>query len=255
MQKMVNCALIMGQNVETNKFIRARDVVIDEISFLVTRPELNIQNDTDDSSDWLINIVQKEKTDTVKGPSTSKTGDTSSGAMRPQSQAPENQSKTDTNEINQTTDDMSFGYDRPQSQVPENYQENYENNENITGNKSSGGDRYPGQASEREKVSEKQKRVINESEYKESGQTQRKKAKSENEINIDDNLRRSNRIKDRPQISYNENDCIFDNIIYRAESFASDIPNSFQEIEFRDDREEWEKAVNDELESLWINNT
>ncbi|CAH0564599.1 unnamed protein product [Brassicogethes aeneus] len=66
-------------------------------------------------------------------------------------------------------------------------------------------------------------------------------------------LRKSERIKQLPSISYNE-DGIPDYLLC-AQSIICSIPTSYQEIRNRDDRIEWERAISDEINSLLINNT
>ena len=87
-----------------------------------------------------------------------------------------------------------------------------------------------------------------------------KKLKIDNYQNEqNENVRRSNRLKDNPKISYDENDSIYEHILYfamfRAETVANDVPKCFQEIELREDKDEWMKAVHDELKSLQTNKT
>lgn len=67
-------------------------------------------------------------------------------------------------------------------------------------------------------------------------------------------VRRSNRLKNRPPISYNEDDDD-DDYIMCAQSILCKVPNSFHEIKTRDDRSQWESAIRDELNSLKVNNT
>lgn len=66
-------------------------------------------------------------------------------------------------------------------------------------------------------------------------------------------LRKSARIKHLPPISYNE-DSIPDFLLC-AQSIKCSIPTSYQEIRNRADRLDWERAVNDEINSLLINNS
>ena len=68
-------------------------------------------------------------------------------------------------------------------------------------------------------------------------------------------LRRSNRIKGKPQISYEELDFHNDYIMLSAQSVDWDFPHSYYEIKNRRDREKWEKAINEELDALRCNNT
>lgn len=63
--------------------------------------------------------------------------------------------------------------------------------------------------------------------------------------------RRSDRLKGRPPISYEE----IDDYLMCAQSILCKVPNSLQEIKTRDDRAQWEGAINDELNSLLLNKT
>lgn len=69
------------------------------------------------------------------------------------------------------------------------------------------------------------------------------------------NLRRSARLKGKPIVSYNENDSILNNCYISAQSVIGDVPQSYAEVKNRDDRDQWEKAINDEYKSLIENNT
>lgn len=75
-----------------------------------------------------------------------------------------------------------------------------------------------------------------------------------NSKNTDENidLRRSERLKGRSQISYKEID---DDYLLCAQSVLNKVPTSYEEIKTRDDRHEWERAIKDELDSLKMNNT
>lgn len=64
--------------------------------------------------------------------------------------------------------------------------------------------------------------------------------------------RRSDRLKGRPPISYNESD---DDYLLCAQSVLCKVPTSYDEIKSRDDRSHWEAAIQDELNSLAVNNT
>ncbi|CAK9796582.1 Copia protein [Anthophora quadrimaculata] len=66
--------------------------------------------------------------------------------------------------------------------------------------------------------------------------------------------RRSDRVKQRPPISYNESDTQYD-LLMCAQSFINKIPNSYEEIKKNENKLKWEKAINDELDSLIINKT
>lgn len=84
-------------------------------------------------------------------------------------------------------------------------------------------------------------------------------------------LRRSERIKKNPTISYknmaNGNNCYFaldkpsyysieEQCYYTfAQSVDNNIPESYDEIQCRNDRNQWEQAIKDELNSLHENNT
>jgi len=67
-------------------------------------------------------------------------------------------------------------------------------------------------------------------------------------------LRRSERIRDMPRISYNENS-IAENYMLSAQSFLFEVPQSFEEIKYRDDKLLWEHAIKEELNSLLVNDT
>lgn len=67
--------------------------------------------------------------------------------------------------------------------------------------------------------------------------------------------RRSDRIKCRETISYNEDNNILDDYLLCAQSIVHKVPTSYQEIQNRDDRLQWEQAIKDEIDSLLINNT
>lgn len=235
-------------NAETSQFERARDVVIDEMDYLVTRPLLNIRDieSLDKSSDWLPNGYYKkkfeikknmnlrEKTDENKSVEKQRTGCKSPGEQRPGERliAPEREK----------TGSITPGEQRPGESLraPENF-------EKITGNESSDSER-----SERDtEIPENRKgkrHALNKNEIIDS---HRKRSK----INNDENLRRSERNKNKAQISYDENDDEFENVIFRAEALSNDIPNSFQEIKSRPDRHLWEAAIQAELKSLLENET
>lgn len=65
-------------------------------------------------------------------------------------------------------------------------------------------------------------------------------------------LRRSDRLKGHPRISYYEGD---DDYVMCAMSVLSNNPMSYEEIKTRDDRVQWEAAIKDELNSFQVNNT
>lgn len=66
--------------------------------------------------------------------------------------------------------------------------------------------------------------------------------------------RRSDRIKSRPPVNYIDNK-IQNDYIMIAQSIVCQIPNSYQEINSRDDKNQWQQAIKDEINSLLLNNT
>lgn len=74
--------------------------------------------------------------------------------------------------------------------------------------------------------------------------------------NKEDNsqLRRSDRLKNRPPISYHEIDENNDFLLC-AHAIMCKVPSSYKEIATRDDRSEWESAIRDEINSLLVNKT
>ena len=69
-------------------------------------------------------------------------------------------------------------------------------------------------------------------------------------------LRRSDRLKNRPQLFYEENqNDEFDPYVANTQAVIYSVPKSFQEIKERDDRTQWDLAMKDELISLLINDT
>ena len=74
----------------------------------------------------------------------------------------------------------------------------------------------------------------------------------EEETNQNIQVRRSTRIKNLPRVNYEEYD---DRYLLCAESINIQMPNSYEEIKYRNDRAEWERAIKDEIESLIHNNT
>lgn len=78
--------------------------------------------------------------------------------------------------------------------------------------------------------------------------------------NVEPKLRQSERIKKQAKkISYNENEVenyqVEQDYLLCAQSLICSSPKSYQEIKTRNDRNQWEQAINDELNSLIINNT
>jgi len=67
----------------------------------------------------------------------------------------------------------------------------------------------------------------------------------------DEEIRRSERIKSRPKLSYR----FLERSLMNTQICLNDIPNTFDEIKFREDRSFWEKAIQDELNSHFQNNT
>lgn len=65
-------------------------------------------------------------------------------------------------------------------------------------------------------------------------------------------IRRSERIKERPQVSYKD---LIENCIMNANALLNTIPNSFNEIKDRNDRVQWEEAITEELDSHFFNKT
>lgn len=66
--------------------------------------------------------------------------------------------------------------------------------------------------------------------------------------------RRSERIRQLPIISYDEND-IFDYCLLTAQSLNYTIPTTFKDIKSANNKAHWEQAVKDEINSLLINKT
>ncbi|CAK9800989.1 Copia protein [Anthophora plagiata] len=86
--------------------------------------------------------------------------------------------------------------------------------------------------------------------------TQNKSLSQDNSENTQEKFepRRSDKVKQRPPISYNESDTQYD-LLMCAQSFINEIPNSYEEIQKNENKLKWEKAINDELDSLIINKT
>ena len=81
-------------------------------------------------------------------------------------------------------------------------------------------------------------------------QIQSKFHNNKNEKEVIMNLRRSDRNKHKPYISYEEI-----NYLMCAQSIVCKVPSSLHEIKYRDDRKQWEQAIKEEIDSLLINNT
>ena len=67
-------------------------------------------------------------------------------------------------------------------------------------------------------------------------------------------LRRSERIKQGPSISYEECDLQYD-LFMCAQSLICKVPSSFDEVKTLVDRVQWEQAINSEINSLLVNKT
>jgi len=66
-----------------------------------------------------------------------------------------------------------------------------------------------------------------------------------------DVTRRSERLKNKPSISYNENEINLNNFIMNAHTVFNEVPCSFNEVQSREDRSSWEEAIR--LSFLLIN--
>lgn len=89
------------------------------------------------------------------------------------------------------------------------------------------------------------------------GSFESKLTESQNELVSENNpIRKSQRIKNMPKISYNETeDDISVNYLLYAKSLICKIPYCYKEIESRDDKHLWENAIKEELNSLIENET
>lgn len=67
--------------------------------------------------------------------------------------------------------------------------------------------------------------------------------------------RRSDRLKERPTVSYNENDVDEVDYLLCAQSIICEVPCSYDEIKSRHDKTQWENAIKEEINSLLTNNT
>lgn len=97
------------------------------------------------------------------------------------------------------------------------------------------------------------KSVVETDVHKYDSSLQNRLTLSQNDVTTLD-VRRSERIKNLPTISYNEND-ISVNYLMCAQSLLCQIPTSYKEIESRSDRNLWENAIKEEINSLVENNT
>ena len=68
-------------------------------------------------------------------------------------------------------------------------------------------------------------------------------------------VRRSQRIRARPEVSYKETDLVLDDCILTAQSVVCDVPKCFSDIKQRDDKKLWQDAIKDEINSLNSNKT
>lgn len=70
------------------------------------------------------------------------------------------------------------------------------------------------------------------------------------EENLEKGPRRSSRVRSRPK--YLDDYTV---MAYNAENYLADVPENFDEIDSREDKEEWMQAVNEEISALNTNNT
>lgn len=82
-------------------------------------------------------------------------------------------------------------------------------------------------------------------------------SQTNNNNNKTTDLRRSERIKNRPQLSYDENQMgnEFYSYAVKSQTVLHKIPTNYNEIKERDDRTHWELAIKNELASLYENKT
>ena len=186
-------------DVENEKFVLVRDVIIDETNYLVTRPlkksGVNEGKETDESDIRSKSVVQLQKSDKDKSDMFEKSDI--------------DKSDTKSHKSEKGNSDISSKCD------------NYESDNEI------------------------QKLSVSKS---------IEKGIVDKNAKINNKTRRSERIKQRPPISYNEYNIEYDYIMI-AETLVKDIPVSYNEIKIRDDRVKWEEAINDEINSLMINKT
>ena len=74
---------------------------------------------------------------------------------------------------------------------------------------------------------------------------------SSDQMEVELNVRRSERLKDKPQMSYK----FFESCVLNAHSFFNSVPNSFNDIENRNDTTKWKEAIKEELDSHTFNET
>ncbi|CAK9834334.1 Copia protein, partial [Anthophora retusa] len=179
-------------DVENGKFIVVRDVIVDEINYLKTRPVVRLEGDTADPEN--------------------KTGASDIQSKSVKIDEKSHKSDNDKSDISKSSvkviPELELG-DEPNKSVTET-------------------DPQCGSTSHNDKV--------------------------EVQENLNNKLRRSDRIKQHPLISYDESKTQYD-LLMCAQSFVGKIPNSFDEIKLRDDKTQWEQAINDEINSLLFNKT
>jgi len=66
---------------------------------------------------------------------------------------------------------------------------------------------------------------------------------------------RSERLKTKPQISYYEDDNSLNKFVLNAHTIFNDVPNTFDEIQYKNDKLLWKEAIKTELSSHELNNT
>ena len=154
-------------NPETNTFVNARDVIVDELSYLITRPGITIpDNGKSDGTQ----IPNNSMSDGIEMPGSSESNEL----------IPDESESEELNVLKTNKSDEMYKRKRKDS-----------NNDNLN---------YQNKI-ERCKLNNKQ-------------------------IEMNSNLRRD-RFKNKPQISYDDSNTIYDHILYRAVSVANDIPKCF----------------------------
>ena len=123
----------------------------------------------------------------------------------------------------------------------------------ISDNGKSDGMRIPGK-SKPDKMYKRKIKDSNNDNLNYQNKIKRRKLNNK-QIKMNSNFRRSDRFKNKPKISYDDSNTIYDHILYRAVSDANDIPKCYQKIKLRADKEKSEQAVQDELSSLRANQT
>ncbi|CAK9816176.1 Copia protein [Anthophora plagiata] len=187
---------------ENEKFVTVRDVIVDEMTYLTSRPVMRLEgidskdshNETDGSNVWSKSVGQSNKSD-----------------------------------ISKSDVQMSHKSDNDESDVAGSSVK---------------------VRSKRKLVEETNKSVVETDNKRKSSSHN----KSSNEIQETPEPRRSDRIKQLAPMSYDEN-CMGNDCLMTAQYFVYRIPNSFDEIETRDDRVKWQQAINEEINSLLVNKT